>query len=287
MVIGVGSALVVFFYSGTFLNWNGVKGLYLACKAWFQTGAAGHGHEKPWYYFLELTARYELPALAGLVLCVFCQAFKNLSLRYLAIFGVGMLLAYSYVHYKTPWCVINIVWPFLFTFGAAAVLVIARYRRAVYVISALLLCYSLSSSISLNYFRCTTDTEPYVYVQTYNDMFKLTKPLLKLAKRNPAYYHLTGHLIRSSVYPLPWVLGDFDRVGYYEGGNMPANLDGDFLLVQQDKIAQVEAKLHGSYYTQPLRLRNYQEPSKLYFSAKIFKEFFPGKEPDFVGKGPG
>ena len=77
------------------------------------------------------------------------------------------------------------------------------------------------------------------------------------------------------------------RVGYYEGGNMPANLDGDFLLVQEDKIKQVEAKLHGSYYTEPMRLRNYQEPSKIYFSAKIFKDFFPGKQPDFVGKGPG
>jgi uncharacterized protein (TIGR03663 family) len=289
MVVGVGAALVVFFYSGTFLNWNGVKGLYLSCKAWFQTGEAGHGHEKPWSYWLELMARYELPALAGLLLCVFCQAFKNLSLRYLAIYGVGLLLAYSYVHYKTPWCIINIVWPFLFTFGAAALLVTARrwYRRAIYGTSALLVCYSLGSSISLNYFRCTTDTEPYVYVQTYNDMFKLTKPLLTLAKRNPAYYHLTGHLIRSSVYPLPWVLGDFDRVGYYEGGNMPANVDGDFLLVQEDKIAQVEPKLHGSYYTQPLRLRNYQDTSKLYLNAKVFKEFFPGKAPDFVGKGPG
>jgi uncharacterized protein (TIGR03663 family) len=286
MVIIVGAAAIIFFYSGTFFNWSGVKSLYQACKAWFQTGEAGHGHEKPWYYFLQLTARYELPALAGLALCLFCQGFKNLSLRYLAIFGVGTFFAYSYVHYKTPWCIINIVWPFLFTFGAAASLVKTRYRRAIYVISAVLLCYALGSSISLNYFRCTTDTEPYVYVQTYNDMFKLTRPLLTLAKKNPAYYHLTGHLIRSSVYPLPWVLGDFDRVGYYEGGNMPANLDGDFLLVQEDKIAQVEAKLRGSYYTQPLRLRNYQDTSKLYLSAKVFKEFFPGKQPDFVGKGP-
>jgi uncharacterized protein (TIGR03663 family) len=287
MVVLVGVFAIVFLYSGTFFNWDGVRGLYRAAKAWFQTGEAGHGHEKPWYYFLQLTARYELPVIAGMVLCLFCQKLKNLSLRYLAIFGVGTFFAYSYVHYKTPWCIINMVWPFLFTFGAAALLVKAKYRRAIYVISALLLCYSLGSSISLNYFRCTTDTEPYVYVQTYNDMFKLTRPLLTLAKRDPNYYHLTGHLIRASVYPLPWVLGDFDRVGYYEGGNMPPNLDGGFLLVQEDKIAQVEAKLRGSYYTQPLRLRNYQDTSKLYLSAKIFKEFFPGKAPDFVGKGPG
>ena len=54
MVLGVGAAAIVFFYSGAFLNWNGVKGLYLAFKAWTETGAAGHGHEKPWDYWLKL-----------------------------------------------------------------------------------------------------------------------------------------------------------------------------------------------------------------------------------------
>ena len=28
-------------------------------------------------------------------------------------------------------------------------------------------------AVWLNYFRCSTDTEPYVYVQTYNDIFRL------------------------------------------------------------------------------------------------------------------
>ena len=294
MILIVGAAAIIFFYSGTFFNWDGVKGLYLAFKAWTETGAAGHGHEKPWDYWFKLMAPsweaggtnftgYELPMLAGLILCVFCQKFKNLSLRYLAIYGVGGLIAYSYVKYKTPWCIISFGWPFLFIFGAAILLVRPKNLRKVYVALAILLCLSLGRSISLNYFRCSSPGEPYAYVQTYNDMFKLTTPLLRLAKQDPANYHLTGHLIRSSVYPLPWVLGDFDRVGYYEGGNMPANLDGDFLLVQQDKIKDVESKLKNAYYTDMMTLRNYQDPSKIFFSAKIFKQFFPGKAPDFVG----
>jgi hypothetical protein len=336
MVIGVGVAAIVFFYSGTFLNWSGVKGLYQFFPAWFATGQEGHGHEKPRYYWLGLMARYELPVLAGLVLCLFCQSFKNLSLRYLAIYGVGTLIAYSYVEYKTPWCIINIVWPFLFLFGvaialapwrldtrfygalallfcgllawaigarlfagftdqwpffvvpAAALFVVTlASRAAAYVVAAILLCASLASTIWLNYFRCTTDTEPYVYVQTYNDIFKLTKPLLQLAKRDPANYHLIGHLIRSSTYPLPWILGDFTHIGYYEHGNLPKDLDAAFLLVQEDKIKEVESKLRNAYYTEPLRIRNYQDTSKLYLSAEIFKEFFPGRSPDFVGKGPG
>jgi uncharacterized protein (TIGR03663 family) len=347
MVVGVGIAAIVFFYSGTFFHWSGVKGIFEAYMPWFATGKEGHGHEKPWYYWLKLMAPsfekgradylgYELPALAGIVLCFFCQSFKNFSLRYLAIYGIGTLVAYSYVNYKTPWCIISLAWPFLFVFGAALtlvplkyslethaaiaalvcvvlgwtiwhalwinfdyiwlfpvilapaiLLVVLRYRRVLYATIAVALCISLGSAVWLNYFHCTTDTEPYVYVQTYNDIFKLTKPLLQLAKHNPAYYQLTGHLIRSSVYPLPWILGDFPNVGYYEHGNLPQNLDADFLLVQEDKIKEVESKLRNAYYTEPLTIRNYQDPSKLYLSATVFKRFFPGRSPDFVGKGSG
>jgi uncharacterized protein (TIGR03663 family) len=347
MVVGVGIAAIVFFYSGTFFHWSGVKGIFEAYMPWFATGKEGHGHEKPWYYWLKLMAPsfekgradylgYELPALAGIVLCFFCQSFKNFSLRYLAIYGIGTLVAYSYVNYKTPWCIISLAWPFLFVFAAgltlvplkysletyaaiaalvcvvlgwaiwhvlwinfdytwlfpvilapAILLVVLRYRRVLYATIAVALSISMGSAVWLNYFRCTTDTEPYVYVQTYNDIFKLTKPLLQLAKHNPAYYQLTGHLIRSSVYPLPWILGDFPNVGYYEHGNLPQNLDADFLLVQEDKIKEVESKLRNAYYTEPLTIRNYQDPSKLYLSATVFKRFFPGRSPDFVGKGSG
>ena len=149
------------------------------------------------------------------------------------------------------------------------------------------LLISLGSAIWLNYFHCTTDTEPYVYVQTYNDIYKLTKPLLQLAKHDPRYYQLSGHLIRSSVYPLPWILGDFPHVGYYEHDKMPEQMDADFLLVQQDKIKEVESKLKHAYYTDTLTIRNYQDPSKLYLSAKVFKEFFPNRAPDFIAKGSG
>ncbi len=284
MVALAAAAAIVFFYSGTFLNWEGVKGLYETFDAWFKTGSNGNGHEKDWYYWLMLIATYEHPIALGLIVCLFALFIKNLGLRYLAIYGVGVLIAYSIVRYKTPWCIISIIWPFLFLFGAVLLVVPLDYRRIAYACAGIFLCASLGFSIRLNYFRCTTDTEPYVYVQTYNDVWKLTKPLLRLAKRNPTYYQMVGHLIRTSTYPLPWMLGDFTRIGYYEHDNMPDKLDADFLLVQQDKIEEVEGKLHDSYYTEPMTIRPYQDPSKLYLSAKIFSSFFPGRVPDFTGK---
>jgi uncharacterized protein (TIGR03663 family) len=335
-VIIVGVALIVFFYSGTFFHWSGLRGLYQSYTAWFETGRDGHGHEKPRDYWIRLMGRYEFPTLIGLVTCAFCQRFKNTSHRYLAIYGVGTLIAYSIVKYKTPWCIISIVWPLLFIFGATVSLVPLRLRLKdsmillaglavaaafagwfalekqyefvwpflvvvtlpVLVLAlrdsstlraalSLALAVSFGWAIWLNFFRCTTDTEPYVYVQTYNDVFKLTRPLLALAKRNPINYTMTGHLVRTSSYPLPWMLGDFSRVGYYEHETLPTPLDADFLLVQADRIKEVEAKLQKSYYTEPLTIRPYQDTSKVYFEASRFKDFFPGRTPDFTGKGSG
>ena len=125
--------------------------------------------------------------------------------------------------------------------------------------------------------------EPYVYVQTYNDIYKLTRPLLELAHRDPRFYHLVGHIIRPSPYPLPWILGDFPHVGYYEHDNNPAELDADFLLVEESKIPEVEKKLQDSYFTEPLTVRPYQDTSKLYLRASVFQNFFPGRLPDFIG----
>ncbi len=282
LIVGAALLAIVFFYSGTFMNWSGLKGLYTTFSTWSQTGNNGNGHEKPWPYWLMLIGRYEIAIALGLLACFCSQLFKTISIRYLAIYGVGTLIAYSIVHYKTPWCII--VWPLLFLFGAGFVLLARNYRRVSQIVGGLALLVSLGLCLRLNYFRCTTDTEPYVYVQTYNDVRELSEPLLKLAHQNAGYYQLIGHMIRSSAYPFPWILGDFARIGYYEKDNLPSPMDADFLLVEEDKIDTVEAKLHGTYYTMPLTIRPYQDTSKLYLSARVFGNFFPGRVPEFAGK---
>ena len=367
-----------FFYSGTFLNWPGVKGLYLTFATWYHTGSNGNGHEKPWPYWLELTLRYEWPVFIGLVLCLACQFFKNFVVRYLAIYGVGVFAAYSIIHYKTPWIIISVVWPLLFVFAAGAAArkiprpafyaagfaligfglgavasficstrgdagnccswsiylseaikitlaasstspVCGEMGQRLYagaLIGALLggglglmigkssrlsegvmqamqrgavglaLLMSLGMAIFLNYFRCSTDSEPYVYVQTYNDIYKLMNPVMRLVRSNPLNYRMVGHFIRTSTYPFPWLLGDFPNVGYYEHNNSPGKFDADFLVVQEDRIAEVEKKLHESYFTEPLTIRPYQDTSKLYLNAKDLSgnSSGRGKRPDFVGQ---
>src|SRR5437660_2639015 len=181
---GIGA--IVFFYSGTFFHWNGLKDLFRTFHAWFETGSTGHGHEKPWYYWFDLIARYEWPICAGLILCLFSFLFRSFPLRFLAILGVGTFAAYSIIAYKTPWCIISIIWPLCFSFGAFVLIVPSARLILSSIIAAILLLVSFGYGISLNYFHwssyieanwdsnrpLTTNlgdffrSEPYVYAQT-------------------------------------------------------------------------------------------------------------------------
>ena len=273
---------VVFFYSGTFMDMRGLKGLYETFGAWFQTGKAGNGHEKAWYYWLKLFRRYEWPSCAGLLVELLCLLPRTPRfIRALAIYGCGTLAAYSLINYKTPWCIVSLTWPFLLLFGWGADFVWRKTGMLAGVIGATLLVANLNDTVALNFFRFTNPKEQYVYVQTFEDINKLMNPLNKLIARNPANYQLGGHIMVESYHPLPWLLGDYTNIGYYDDDTTPPTMDADFLLVGDTRIDDVQAKLREEYFTEKLTIRDAQDPSKLYLNVKKFQSVFPGRKPDF------
>jgi len=295
---GVLAALaIVFFYSGNFLDWAGLKGLYQTFAAWFHTGVEAGGHEKPAYqllgsdhlnyYWLMLMTRYEWPALAGLVACLRYVAPSDARLRYIAIMGGGVLLAYSIIPYKTPWCIISILWPFYLILGAM-ISETARWlpktlkhpETAAGLAAATLILLSLHPSLRLNFFHPTNEQEPYVYVQTYPEIETLTGPLLESARRDPRALHLRGQILLDSYYPLPWILGDFTQIGYYSDKEPPATFDGDFIVTEKSKSEKLEPSLVGRYFKRSFRLRDAQEECVVYFREDTFRNQFPGAEPD-------
>ena len=273
---------VVLFYSGTFMDMRGLKGLYETFGAWFQTGKAGNGHEKPVYYWLQLFGRYEWPSCLGLVAALLCVLPRTPRfMRAVAIYGCGTLVAYSIIHYKTPWCIVSLTWPFLLLFGWGADLAFRKFGTAAGVVSIALLGGNLCYTVALNFFRFTDAKEPYVYVQTFQEIDRLMKPVNELAALNPANYQMTGHIMVESYHPLPWLLGDFPNIGYYDTNTTPPKMDADFLLVEETRIEDVESALHEEYFTSSLTLRDAQDESKLYLNAKKFQSVFPGRKPDF------
>ena len=293
---GIALIAIVFFYSGTFLDFQALSGLYETFAAWFHTGVQAAGHEKSTYqigplnyYWLALMARYEWPALLGLGLCLRYIAPSDARLRYLAIYGSGVLLAYSLIPYKTPWCIISILWPFYLILGST---VLGQTKQSLKRLVRLLLrlvvaiCIAVSAflCLRLNFFRFTDGKEPYVYVQTFPEIETLTKPLLEMARKDPRYYYVRGQILLESYYPLPWMLGDFTQIGYYKKEEPPAAYDADVVVAEKDQAEKVESALVGDYYKRTFRLRDSQEECVAYFRKGTFEEWFKGAPPLFQGK---
>ncbi len=262
--------LLVFFYSGNFLHWPGLLGPFEALGAWTTTGVEGRGHAKETYdllpfvnyYWLVLLARYEWPALAGLVWSVRYAWPAPAAPRLLAITAAGILLAYSLVPYKTPWCMASIIWPWFLFFGAAVAAAATAPARW---LAAALVAISLASSVRLNFFRHEDDAEPYVYVQTYREIEKFTGPLLALSAVDPQRASTPGAVYLESYYPLPWILGDFSAIGYH--GKVPRQLPSDvqFHVVEADKADGLRARIGPGYREIRFKLRSGMEECVVFF----------------------
>ncbi|HEY5704300.1 MAG TPA: flippase activity-associated protein Agl23 [Terrimicrobiaceae bacterium] len=287
---------ILFFYSGTFLDFQALSGLYETFAAWLHTGIEAGGHEKKThqigplnYYWVALMARYEWPALLGLTLSLRYIAPSDARLRYLAIYGCGVLVAYSLIPYKTPWCIISIIWPFYLILGSEMVAATAQtVSRLVSLLLRFVAAISIATSVflcvRLNFFRFTNEKEPFVYVQTYSEIETLTKPLLEMARQDPRYYHLRGQILLDSYYPLPWMLGDFTQIGYFKKEESPESYDADFVVAEKNDVEKIESALADQYYKRTFRLRDSQEECVVYFRRKTFESWFKGAPPLVEGK---
>lgn len=292
---GISVLLIVFFYSGNFLDFSSLKGLYETFGAWFHTGVQAAGHEKSTYqiigplnwYWVALMAHYEWPALLGFAACLRYVAPSDARLRYTAIMAGGVLLAYSVIPYKTPWCIISMIWPFYLILGGLLEELADRWKKNAlpWIVLTPLLACSLVFCWVLNFEKFVDDKEPYVYVQTYSGIFKLTDPLLALAAKDPRNYHMAGLILLDSYYPLPWMLGDFTHVGYYGKSQSPSDFNTGFIAVEKSRDAEIEKHLTQPYYKRDFLLRSAQEECTAYFAAPIFKDYFGG-EPEFKPTSP-
>ncbi len=277
---------IVFFYSGGFLHWVSLPGLWQTFAPWFETGVnAQSGHEKDWWYWLQLLARYEWPACVGLAAAPWlAMQRRHRVARFLGVMALVALVAYSAIAYKTPWCVLSMMWPLHLLFGVAVMWLARNVDRWVAgAVAVVALAASSAVSCDLNFRRFTDETEPYVYVQTLPDIGKLLRPLRALAARDPRNRHLTGHILLSEMHPLPWLLGDFTHVDFPTLDELPEEADADFLLVDESLADQIEPRLHAPYFRETLSLRGQSDVrAVLYLRAATFSDFFPERAAEFT-----
>ncbi|MCF7728793.1 MAG: TIGR03663 family protein [Chthoniobacterales bacterium] len=298
--------VIFFFYSGGLLHIRGFLNLFTTLPAWIRTGTNTGGHIKSsyqWgpfnYYWIALMVRYEITSLIGFFYA-FWLLWQNSKLSpifhyflkaqhyflkinrshhlhfwsayYLATYGIGVFFIYSIIPYKTPWCLISILWPFSLLFGVF--LQQFRNKKIVLTLGFLFLTLSFFLCVRLNFFNYTNFSEPYVYVQTSPEIKRLTDPLLNMAKEDRCNLHLKGQILLESYFPLPWILGDFTSIGYFSTTHLPKKYDGDFIVVESSRTPAIEKQLKEPYYREEFQMRDAMEECIIYFKKSVFEKYF-------------
>ncbi|HVK60721.1 MAG TPA: flippase activity-associated protein Agl23 [Bdellovibrionales bacterium] len=278
-------------FTGFFMNLQGAQDMFTALMIWTKTGTGATGHEKEFRYWIDLMNRYEWPFLVALVLTpvVYFRA-RSRAMRLFTLVGFGTWLAYSLIPYKTPWLILNILWPLSFVFGF---LICGRARwleewlpKKYYLVRLLFivaLLFTMVSSIRmtmwLNFDHYNDLKEPYVYVQT-TDQFKVVMDTISaLVEKRPEERGMSLAVLNQDPWPMPWVLSRFPRLSWGKAGTTP--LAGfDVVLADASDTAVVESGLQGRYLIMPFQIRDAYQIGHAYLIESKFKDVVPKGTPD-------
>jgi uncharacterized protein (TIGR03663 family) len=288
-VVLVGIFVVLALFTGFFMHLEGARDMLTALMVWTKTGTAKTGHEKPFMYWIQLFTRYEWPFFVALILSpVVYFRTNNRSLRWFCLVGFGTWLAYSLIPYKTPWLLLNALWPLAFVFGflisgRARWLesLIGKKHYVVRLLAAIALlatvAHATTTMLRLNFRDYNDMKEPYVYVQTTMQFKVVMDVLNELVKRRPEEIAAPLIVVNKDPWPLPWTLARFTKLTW---GRPDAALKGfDIVLGDGADQAQIEKSLDGNYRVMDFQIRDAYEKGHAYLRAEKFNDIVPADIP--------
>jgi uncharacterized protein (TIGR03663 family) len=244
-------------------------------------------HFHPWDYYLRLLVHFPAEGTPlwteGLILGLAgiggaagwsrrgVPGADSRVLRFLGFYTLLMLVLYSAVPYKTPWCLLGMLHGMILLAGTGAVFLVRSCRGTA--LKALLSLLLASATAHLGWqafsgsFRFAADPRnPYVYAHTGTDVFEIVGRLRALARAHPDGLSMPIQVIsRENLWPLPWYLRGFSGVAWWNGvseaaPNAPvivASPDMEPALVRKlyDLPPPGERDLYMSLFERPVALR--------------------------------
>jgi uncharacterized protein (TIGR03663 family) len=242
-------AVWVMFYSSFFTNFP--QGVYDSVRTygyWFQTGYKSP-HDWGWWMYLKWLKEEEMPAMVlgtmgiGTALALARSRFAVFT----AFWSIGILAAYSLVRYKTPWCALNMVLPFVIMAGYGLEhlyksSVLGRWTAALFAVVAIAI--SSYQAITLSFEDYDDDSKAYVYAHTRRDFLSLVDEINDIAAGSPAGNNIGIIVMSPEHWPLPWYLRNYPRTLY---SGKVIETSEPILVVHESQLSEVE-QLYGGRY---------------------------------------
>jgi uncharacterized protein (TIGR03663 family) len=216
--------------------------------------AGGEGHEKPFWYFVQLLlgdwSGRIIVALACIGLLQTLRKRDSTACGFLAFYFLFIVLIYSLIPYKTPWLALNFWMPIALFSGKAVDSFLhitenfSRVRIAIPVI-CILAGVAIGAIVARDtrqrvFAHPADEANPYAYAHTSEDLLGLPAEIDRLMQLKGIAKPRIA-VIAADPWPLPWYLRRYSEVGFWQPGQP---LDkADFYITSTEAAEQYEDQL--------------------------------------------
>ena len=245
---------------------QGVLDSFAAYRTYFSRAAGINTfHVHPLHYYFGLILYFHSAGnpvwsealIAALALPGLWAAFSEqtvagvdrLMLRFIGIYTLLMVAAYSAIPYKAPWNLLGFWHGAILLAGIGAAWLIERCRaRGVGILLASFACAGVAHLGWLAWESSTRygadPANPWVYAHTGADVFRIAQRMEQLAAVFSGGYALPVQVIsRENLWPLPWYLRRFTRVQWWDGVSASAP-NAPAILATPDMEPALVSKLY-------------------------------------------
>jgi len=307
----IGLALIVamfvsiLFYSSFFQNREGFSDSIRTYGNYLKRSSEVNPHDKPWYYYLKLLSWNYSPGAPiwseALVLALACvgavHSFMHASTsetderpawtgsrgfeRFLTIYTVVTIFAYSVIAYKTPWCVLSMQHGLILLAGCGAAAILRALPYWYFKLAAGVLLAAGAAHLGYQAYQATEryaydPRSPYVYSHPSSSVQQMCAQVREIAEVHPDGQNMLVQVMapESDYWPIPWYLRSLKRVGYTKAP--PAEPDSPVLIAGQECDPELAIALKNKYQTSMYGLR----PGVLvtmYVDADLWKKYMEAK----------
>src|SRR3989344_1774923 len=191
--------IYVALFTAFFNNMRGFIQSIQGIFPWLKRGYSDSGHFKPWFYYIGILTRYELPIFIYAIFGIF-YAWKNTLSRNIALWFLWNLAIYSIIKYKMPWLVVNITVPMCYLAGVGyRHIPLKKIQKMIFASASV--AYLLFFSFYTNIWYPWQSNNTFAYVHTYANIFELVKKIDSLYSPNDKIL-----IVSKEYWPLPFYL---------------------------------------------------------------------------------
>jgi len=293
LVVGLAVAVVVsaLFCSSFFRHPRGILDSYLTYAGYFSRGA-GHDttHVHAWSYYLRmlLLAHYEggpiwtegwivLPALVGMIVALRGKAIGRIDpsfVRFLALYTAIMVVIYSAIPYKTPWCLLSFLHGMILLAGVGVVALLDWLRAPAARAVAIVLVVGAVAHLAWQAYRGSFVYEadsrnPYVYAHPTDEIFTVVDRITDYVGIDGVGESVPIDVIcpGADYWPLPWYLRSY-AVNWCS--EIPAEV-GPLVIISADLENALARRLYVETPRERVRMYMYlfDDPYYVWFRPQV------------------